>query len=110
MAKRRAAGGKDPDNVRSAFQEIAGLVDAFCQEHLNAEHADLCRKLADKTRPQASLAIGERQAKYLGLWHRPHDWLSQFPRWQDPKPAQETDRHRQGALAWAKAPARASRC
>jgi len=31
-----------------AVEEIAGLVDAFCKEHLNDEYADLCRTLAEK--------------------------------------------------------------
>jgi len=31
-----------------AFDEIAGLVEGFCKQHLNAEYADLCRKLAEK--------------------------------------------------------------
>lgn len=31
-----------------AFDEIAGLVEAFCNEHLNDEYADLCRKLTEK--------------------------------------------------------------
>jgi hypothetical protein len=31
-----------------AVEEIAGLVDAFCKEHLNDEYADLCRKLTEK--------------------------------------------------------------
>jgi hypothetical protein len=34
--------------VQSAFEEIAGLVDAFCREHLNAEYAELCRRLTEK--------------------------------------------------------------
>jgi Domain of unknown function (DUF6398) len=31
-----------------AVQGIAGLVDAFCKQHLNDEYADLCRKLTAK--------------------------------------------------------------
>ncbi len=31
-----------------ASEVIAGLVDAYCREHLNAEYADLCRRLIDK--------------------------------------------------------------
>ncbi len=31
-----------------AVKEIAGLVDAFCKQHLNDEYADLCRKLTAK--------------------------------------------------------------
>ena len=29
------------------FEVIAGLVEAFCREHLNDEYADLCRRLRD---------------------------------------------------------------
>ena len=31
-----------------AIDEIAGLVDAFCREHLNDEYAELCRRLTEK--------------------------------------------------------------
>ena len=31
-----------------AVEVIAGLVGAFCKEHLNEEYADLCRKLTEK--------------------------------------------------------------
>ena len=31
-----------------AVEEIAGLVDAFCREHLNQEYAVLCRRLTEK--------------------------------------------------------------
>jgi len=31
-----------------AVEEIAGLVDAFCKQHLNEEYADLCRRLTEK--------------------------------------------------------------
>jgi hypothetical protein len=34
-----------PDQV---FEEIAGLVNAFCKEHLNEEYAVLCRRLTEK--------------------------------------------------------------
>ncbi len=29
-------------------EQIAGLVDAFCKEHLNDEYAELCRRLTEK--------------------------------------------------------------
>lgn len=47
MAKRKSAGGMAED-VRPAFEEVAGLVEAFCREHLNDEYAGLCRRLAEK--------------------------------------------------------------
>lgn len=41
MPKRKST---DPSKDQ-AVEEIAGLVDAFCREHLNEEYADLCRRL-----------------------------------------------------------------
>ena len=39
----------DPDEAKhQAVEEIAGLVDAFCREHLNEEYAELCRRLTEK--------------------------------------------------------------
>jgi hypothetical protein len=39
----------NPDEAKQqAVEEIAGLVEAFCREHLNQEYAELCRKLTDK--------------------------------------------------------------
>lgn len=38
-----------PDEAKQqAVEEIAGLVDAFCLEHLNEEYAELCRRLTEK--------------------------------------------------------------
>jgi hypothetical protein len=48
MAKRKRPGVRIADEVQPAFDEIAGLVDAFCKQHLNAEYVDLCRRLAEK--------------------------------------------------------------
>jgi hypothetical protein len=45
MPKRKAVDSSPPDQ---AMAEIAGLVEAFCKEHLNTEYADLCRKLVEK--------------------------------------------------------------
>jgi hypothetical protein len=45
MPKQKPTNAALPDQ---AITEIIGLVDAFCQEHLNAEYADLCRKLTEK--------------------------------------------------------------
>jgi hypothetical protein len=44
MPKRSAADASSDQ----AVTEITGLADAFCKEHLNAEYADLCRKLTEK--------------------------------------------------------------
>lgn len=65
MPKRKpAAPSKD-----QVFSEIAGLVDAFCKEHLNAEYADLCRKLTEKLarkRP-SPLLTGKRTTWACGI-------------------------------------------
>src|SRR5271154_532380 len=45
MPKRKTSQEKAKDQ---AVEEIAGLVDAFCHEHLNDEYAVLCRRLTEK--------------------------------------------------------------
>jgi hypothetical protein len=35
-----------PEAARPAYEAIVGLIDAFCQEHLDEEYRVLCRKLA----------------------------------------------------------------
>jgi hypothetical protein len=45
MVKRKSTDAASPDQV---FENIAGLVDAFCKEHLNIEYADLSRRLTEK--------------------------------------------------------------
>ncbi len=35
-----------PQSARPAYETIAGLIDQFCEEHLNAEYDQLCRRLA----------------------------------------------------------------
>jgi Domain of unknown function (DUF6398) len=47
MARRRPTDTALPDQVQP-FEEIAGLVEAFCREHLNEEYAGLCRRLTEK--------------------------------------------------------------
>lgn len=52
-----------------AITEIAGLVDAFCRQHLNAEYAELCRKLTEKLarkRP-SPLVSGKPQTWACGI-------------------------------------------
>lgn len=45
MSKKKPAAAKQESPV---VAEIAGLVDAFCREHLNDEYAALCRRLTEK--------------------------------------------------------------
>ncbi len=35
-----------PQSTRPAYDIIVGLIDNVCQEHLNAEYDQLCRRLA----------------------------------------------------------------
>ena len=48
MAKRKSPASGISEDVQPVFEEIAGLVDAFCREHLNEEYAVLCRSLSEK--------------------------------------------------------------
>ena len=48
MAKRKGADVGMAEEEQAVFEEIAGLVDAFCREHLNDEYALLCRRLTEK--------------------------------------------------------------
>jgi hypothetical protein len=36
------------ENKDEALGIIIGMIDQFCEEHLNEEYAILCRKLAEK--------------------------------------------------------------
>jgi hypothetical protein len=66
MSLRKPTDSSPPDQ---AIAEITGLVDAFCKEHLNAEYADLCRKLAEKLarkRP-SPLVSGKPQTWACGI-------------------------------------------
>lgn len=75
MPKPKAKDTPPPDQ---AITEIVGLVDAFCKQHLNAEYADLGRKLAEKLARKRP-AAGEWEAEHLGVRDRSHDWLGQLP-------------------------------
>src|ERR1700675_4304547 len=48
MAKQKRPSSRIAEEVQPAFEEVAGLIDAFCKEHLNNEYADLCRRLTEK--------------------------------------------------------------
>ncbi|MCA9069430.1 MAG: hypothetical protein KDA84_10925, partial [Planctomycetaceae bacterium] len=43
--KKATTAAKD---VKPVLDEVISMTDEFCQEHLNEEYADLCRKLAEK--------------------------------------------------------------
>lgn len=40
--------GRKSEDVHGVLQQIVGMIDEFCREHLNEEYASLCRKLAEK--------------------------------------------------------------
>ena len=66
MPKRKPTADEAKDQ---AVAEITSLVDAFCKQHLNAEYADLCRKLTDKLarkRP-SPLVSGKPQTWACGI-------------------------------------------
>ena len=69
MAKRKSGGPAIPDEVQPVFEVVAGLVDGFCREHLNAEYAALCRTLTEKLarkRP-SPLVSGKPQTWACGI-------------------------------------------
>jgi hypothetical protein len=66
MPKRKPTDAASPDQ---AVEEIVGLVDAFCREHLNEEYAVLCRRLTEKLarkRP-SPLVSGKPQTWACGI-------------------------------------------
>jgi hypothetical protein len=70
-AKAGKSGGKSPatEEVRQAHDEIVGMTDAFCREHLDEEYGELCRRLAGKLarkRP-SPLASGKPESWASGI-------------------------------------------
>ena len=56
-----------PEAMKSRYDEIVALTNAFCEEHLNAEYAQVCRQMA------ATLAR-KRPSPLLG--GRPNTWAA----------------------------------
>lgn len=56
-----------PEAMKSRYDEIVALIDVFCEEHLNAEYAQVCRQMA------ATLAR-KRPSPLLG--GRPKTWAA----------------------------------
>jgi hypothetical protein len=46
MAKKQTNPESVPKNMQAYYDALIGLTDAFCARHLNAEYAELCRKMA----------------------------------------------------------------
>jgi len=50
-----------PEAMKSRYDEIVALTDAFCEEHLNAEYAQVCRQMAARlARKRPSPLLGGR--------------------------------------------------
>lgn len=68
---RRSPAMRVPTAVRAEVDEIVAVTDAFCEEHLDAEYAALCRQLTAKLarkRPSA-LARGHLRIWSAGIVH-----------------------------------------
>ena len=48
MAKRKSAAGGITGDVQPVFDEIAGMVELFCRDHLTDEYTLVCRRLTEK--------------------------------------------------------------
>ena len=67
----KPAGEKVPKQMQSKFEEITSITDAFCQQHLNNEYAELSRKLAAslcRKRP-SPLVKGQAKSWACGMVH-----------------------------------------
>src|SRR4051794_6996115 len=65
----RAPTPRIPAAIQPVFEEIVSVTDAFCNEHLDADYAELCVKLAAKLarkRP-SPLARGDRRIWAAGI-------------------------------------------
>jgi hypothetical protein len=77
LAKRTKAAARIADEVQPAFEEIAGLVEAFCRKQLNEEYAILCRKLTEKlARKRPSPLIGGKPATWACGIVRTVGWVN----------------------------------
>ena len=73
MPKRKPAEPSEDQPV----VEIAGLVDAFCREHLNDEYADLCRRLTEKlARKRPSPLVGGKPTTWACGIVRTIGWVN----------------------------------
>jgi hypothetical protein len=43
---RRTKSETVPEAMKLRYDEIVAAIDAFCEEHLNAEYAQVCRQMA----------------------------------------------------------------
>ncbi|AWM42338.1 hypothetical protein C1280_21695 [Gemmata obscuriglobus] len=65
------------EDVRPAFEEIARLVETFCQKHLNEEYAELCRRLTEKlARKRPSPLLGGKPTTWACGIVRTVGWVN----------------------------------
>ena len=60
-----------PKSIKSRYDEIVALTDAFCQKHLNDEYAGLARRMAaalSRKRP-SPLTSGQPRTWACGILH-----------------------------------------
>jgi hypothetical protein len=80
-AKARKAKPRPKANLKAATTEvlatILGLIDSFCQEHLNDEYAELCRRLAEKlSRKRPSPLLGGKPETWASGIVRTIGWVN----------------------------------
>jgi hypothetical protein len=77
MAKRKSPSVGIAEEVQPAFNEIAGLIDAFCRDHLNEEYGVLCRRLAEKlARKRPSPLVGGKRTTWACGIIRTIGWVN----------------------------------
>ena len=75
-----------PPSFRDEVEQINGLTDGFCQEHLDVEYAGLCRKLVGATarRRPSPLERGDLRVWSAGVLYTVGRINSLFDRSQKP--------------------------
>lgn len=77
MAERKSAGIGIAENAKPVFEEVAGLVGAFCREHLNQEYAIICFRLAEKlARKRPSPLVSGKPATWACAIVRTIGWVN----------------------------------
>ena len=58
-----------PAALQGKYDEIVALTDQCCQQHLNEEYRDLCRRMVAKLCRKRPSPVRHRKNQYVGLWH-----------------------------------------
>jgi len=75
-----------PNAIKPSYDEIVAVTDVFCDEHLNAEYAQLCRQMAARLarkRP-SPLQTGRVNTWAAGIVHAVGTVNSLFDKTQEP--------------------------